>query len=317
MVQLVLEAGAQPIIGDSPGGPFTAAWVRPMYRTAGWQAVAEETAAILNMDFTDTYVSIPEGKAIKGVELGNYVTSADVVITLPKLKTHGLMHLTGGIKILFGAIPGTLKLAYHAKFPDRQQFADMLIDILNYVQPAFSLMDAIEGMDGAGPTAGSPFSTGAILASADSVALDIAAAGLVKFDPQHIPSIQAAVRRGLSSGKVDDIKFLGDKLSDFNIIGFRSPETRAERNSIRIFLGRHLRSLAKDAMVAVPSATSACIACGICERSCPVEAITITDNRARMDLKKCIRCYCCHELCPQRAIILKRPLLGRLVGQWR
>ena len=317
MVHLVTEAGAHPIIGDSPGGPFTAAWVRPMYRKAGWQAVAEQTAATLNMDFTDAYVSITDGIAIKGVELGSYITSADVVITLPKLKTHGLMYLTGATKILFGAVPGTLKLAYHAKFPDRYQFAEMLIDLLGYIKPALSLMDAVEGMDGAGPTAGSPFPIGAILASRDSASLDVVAASLVNMDLQDIPPIQAAVRRGLTSGQIDDIEIVGEDLEVFHIAGFRSPDTHADRRSIRILLGRHLRTIANDSLVASPQASEACIACGICARSCPVQAISIPDDRAIMDLKKCIRCYCCHELCPQRAIELKMPLLGRLLKQWR
>jgi ferredoxin len=269
------------------------------------------------MDFSDSHVSVPDGKMVKGLELATYITSADVVITLPKLKTHSLMYLTGATKILFGAVPGTLKLAYHAKFPDRIQFSDMLIDILSYIQPALSLMDAVEGMDGAGPTAGSPFPIGAILASTDSVALDIVAARLVKMDIEDIPTIQAALRRGMTNGQIEDILIVGEKLQAFHINGFRSPETRADKKSLRTLLGRHLRTFAKDSMVAAPFATDACTACGICSRSCPVQAISIPDDRAIMDLKECIRCYCCHEFCPQRAIELKMPLLGRMLGQWR
>jgi uncharacterized protein (DUF362 family)/NAD-dependent dihydropyrimidine dehydrogenase PreA subunit len=314
---LVLEIGAQPYIGDSPGGPFNAAWVRPMYRKAGWLTVAQETDAVLNTDFTDSYVSIPDGISIKGVELANFVKSADAIITLPKLKTHGLMHITGATKILFGAIPGTEKLAYHAKFPTRDQFADMLIDILFFLRPTLSIMDAVEGMDGTGPTAGTPFKIGAILASTDSVALDIVAAHLVHLDIQDIPPIQAAIRRGISSGKVEDINVVGTSLDNFKIHGFRPPGTHGHRYSILNTLGSNLRSVAKDSIVAAPHATDACIACGICARSCPVQAITISEDRAIMDLNKCIRCYCCHELCPQRAIELKKPLLGRIIGQWR
>ena len=225
MIHLVQEAGAHPIIGDSPGGPFTTAWVRPMYRKSGWQAVADETGAELNMDFTDSHVSLPDGIAIKGIELGNYVTSADVIITLPKLKTHGLMQLTGATKILFGAIPGTNKLAYHAKFPDRDRFAEMLIDIFSYLKPSLCLMDAIIAMDGAGPTAGEPFPVGALLASTDSVAIDIVAADLVHLALGDIPTIQAAINRHLSTGKLNDIRILGESPDSFNIKGFRPPGT--------------------------------------------------------------------------------------------
>lgn len=317
LVRIIHEIGAHTIIGDSPGGPFTAAWVRPMYRKAGWSRVAEETGAVLNTDYTDSHISVPEGVAIKGVEIGNYVTDADVIITVPKLKTHGLMHMTGATKIVFGAVPGTVKLAYHAKFPERQQFAHMLIDILMQLRPALSIMDAVEGMDGKGPTAGAPFPIGAILASTDSIALDIITAHLVHLDLKDIPTVQAAIERGLSIGELDEIKVTGDPLSSFNVRGFRPPGTRANRTSILTLLGRNLRTVAKDSVVAAPYATEKCIACGICARSCPVQAIAISDGRAIMNLDKCIRCYCCHELCPQQAIELRKPLLGKLLGQWR
>ena len=317
VVHLVQKVGAFPVIGDSPGGPFTAAWVRPMYRKAGWLTVAEETGAEINMDFTDSFVSIPNGVAIKGVELGNYISSVDTIITLPKLKTHGLMHFTGATKILFGAIPGTAKLAYHAKFPNRDRFAEMLIDILCYIRPTLTLMDAIIGMDGTGPTAGDPYPIGAILVSSDSVAMDIVTAKLVHLDLDDIPPIQAAIRRGLTSGNLHDIDISGESLADFDTLDFRPPGTQAKKRTFLTGLGRNLRNIAKDSIVAAPYATEACIACGICERSCPVQAITIPNDRAFMNLDKCIRCYCCHEFCPQRAIELKKPFLGRLMRQWR
>lgn len=310
LVRLVQEAGGQPIIGDSPGGPFVAPWLRSVYQRSGMTQVAEETGAALNWDFAEEHVSHPEGRRIKGLEVGRYVTQADVVITLPKLKTHTFMQLTGATKILFGAIPGTIKLGYHAKFPDPDAFGDMLIDIVTLIKPALVLMDGIVGMDGEGPSAGRPFEVGALLASADSIALDVVAAALVGMDVQTIPPLRAASARGLTTGRLADIDVVGASVSDLAVQGFRPPTARTSSGGLFDALGKVVHRW----VVATPRATEQCIGCGVCVRNCPVEAITLVERRARMDLRACIRCYCCHELCPERAIELRKPWLGRILS---
>jgi len=311
LVRLVQSADGLPIIGDSPGGPFTKGALRSVYKKTGMLTVAEETGAELNWDFGATQLSHPEGHLTKRLDIGTYITNADVIISLAKLKTHGFMQFTGATKILFGAIPGTVKLAYHAKFPERERFGDMLIDIVTLIRPALSLMDGIVGMDGEGPSAGDPFEIGALLASTDAVALDVVATRLVGMAPQSVYPIQAAIARGLSTGDVADVDIVGASLSDFAIHGFRVPETRGELSVGGLF--NILASVMKNQMVAAPRSNDKCIGCGICTRSCPVQAITIVKKRAQMDLKTCIRCYCCHEMCPEHAIDLVKPWLGRIL----
>jgi len=312
LVRLVQSAGGIPIIGDSPGGPFTTSMMRSVYKKSGMWTVAEQTGAELNWDFAKTQLSHPDGHLVKRLDVGTYVTTADVVISLAKLKTHGFMQFTGATKILFGVIPGTLKLGYHAKFPERERFGDMLIDIVTLIRPALSLMDGIVGMDGEGPSAGDPFEIGALLASTDAMALDVVAANLVGMDVHSIYPLQAAIERHLTTGDVADIDILGASRSDFAIQGFRVPETHAGSVSGGLF--NMLAGVIKSQMFAAPRSNDKCIGCGICARSCPVQAITIVEKRAQMDLKKCIRCYCCHEMCPERAIDLRKPWLGRLLG---
>jgi len=310
VVRLVQEAGGHPVIGDSPGGPFRAAWLRPVYNRSGMTQVAEETGAELNWDFGQTRLSHPEGHRIKALEVGTFVTAAAVVISLPKLKTHGLMQLTGATKNLFGVIPGTTKLGYHTTFPEPEQFGDMLIDILTLIRPALSLMDGIVGMDGQGPSAGDLFSVGALLASTDGVALDLATAALVGMDVHSIYPLRAAVERGLTTGQVTDLSIVGDSLSDLCVRGFRAPDTHVSTRGMNPFLNR----LVKRSFIAAPSSNGRCIGCGICVGSCPVDAITLVAEHAHMDLSTCIRCYCCHEMCPERAIDLRKPWLGRMLS---
>ncbi|MBN1875015.1 MAG: DUF362 domain-containing protein [Anaerolineae bacterium] len=310
LVTLVQEAGGHAVIGDSPGGPFTRGWVRGAYDKSGVTQVAEETGAELNWDFGQTHLAHPEGKIVKGLEVGTYVTNADVVIALPKLKTHGFMQFTGATKILFGVIPGTVKIGYHSKFPEPARFGEMLIDILTLIRPALTVMDGIVAMDGQGPSAGDPFRVGALLASADAVALDVVAATLVGLDVRSIYPLQAAIDRGLTTGKIADVSVVGETLDAFAIQGFRAAATGTSSRGIFNLLG----DVVRHQIVAAPYATEKCVACGICVRNCPEQAIMIVDKRARMDLSKCIRCYCCHEFCPERAIELRKPWLGRLLG---
>jgi uncharacterized protein (DUF362 family)/ferredoxin len=313
-VRLVQEAGAHAVIGDSPGGPFQGAWLRAVYRQTGMVRVAEETGAELNWDFDQRLLPHPEGRMIKGLEVGTFVTDADVVITLPKLKTHSFMQFTGATKILFGAIPGTLKVGYHARFPDPHHFGHMLIDILTLIKPALTIMDGVIAMDGQGPSAGDPFPVGALLAGTDGIALDVVAATLVGMPVRTIYPLLAAYERGLTTGEVSDIDILGDALEGFHIEGFRPPETVAAREGLlhRLGIGKRLSSLFYKQLSPAPSATGRCVGCGVCVRNCPVHAITLIDGHAMMDLKRCIRCYCCHELCPEDAIELNKPWLRRV-----
>jgi uncharacterized protein (DUF362 family)/NAD-dependent dihydropyrimidine dehydrogenase PreA subunit len=310
VVQLVQEAGGHPVIGDSPGGPFVPPWLRAVYHTSGMSEVARQTGAELNWDLAYTHVSHPDGLRIKALEVGDFVTKADVVISLPKIKTHGLMQLTGATKNLFGVIPGTIKAAYHAKFPQPEAFADMLLDVLDLIRPALTIMDGVVAMDGPGPSAGDPFPLGTILAGVDGVALDVVAADLVGMDVHSVYPLRAAMTRGLTSGQAGDTHIVGDSLGDSRVAGFRAPETREPSQGVGSIVGR----IVNQWFVAAPSTNGNCTGCGVCVTNCPVDCILLTGGRAHMDLDTCIRCYCCHELCPERAIDLRKPWLGRVLS---
>jgi uncharacterized protein (DUF362 family)/NAD-dependent dihydropyrimidine dehydrogenase PreA subunit len=311
-VRLVQAAGGEVVIGDSPGGPFRLGLLRSAYRKSGLLQIAEETGAELNEDIEDTLVSLPQGERIKALEVGNFVTNADVVIPISKLKTHMFMGITGATKVLFGVIPGTAKLAYHAKFPEPEDFGDMLLDIITLIKPALSIIDGITGMDGHGPSGGDPFEIGALLASPDPVALDTVAAHLVNVDPRGVYPLRAAANRGLPGVHLEEIELLGDSLDALKKTGFNMPVARAGgEGGAFTLIGR----LAKSWLIASPRSNVYCIGCGICAQNCPVDAITITEKkRAVMDLNICIRCYCCHEMCPEKAIDLNRPWIGRMLA---
>ena len=307
----VRDAGATPIIADSPGGLFNVRTLRHLYDVTGMKAAAEQAGAVLNYDVGTVPISFPEGRAAKSFHAIKAVVEADAIISLPKLKTHGLVQFTGATKNLFGTVPGVIKASYHARFPAVEQFSAMLIDILTYHKPVLTIMDAVVGMEGDGPSGGAPRHIGLLLTSTDGVALDVVASSIVGMAPLSVPPIAAAVRRGLSPGRLADIEVQGRALKAVRVVGFKRPRTGVHR--VRM-MPASVPSWLTDQLLASPLAGAKCTACGVCAENCPVGAITIVDGRALTDLERCIRCYCCHELCPEDAVELHHSLLARLLN---
>ncbi len=345
VVRLVQECGATAVVAESPGGPFTPVLLRRLYERTGLRQVAEETGAELSYDTSVTRVPNPEGGLLHMVEVISAVASADAVINLPKLKTHNLTRLSAATKNLFGVVPGTIKLGYHAKLQDALSFSRGLIDILRCVRPVLSITDGIVAMDGNGPSGGNPFAGRVLLASTDAVASDVVAMSLVGWPPRSMPTIKVAAEWGLTTGRLEDIALLGDPLESLRFQGFRPGSATVmdpgilprglQRLLMPLIAARRadgtsaafdeaaesldagtvpvgIRGWATRQLVVTPQAGAQCTGCRYCAQHCPVGAITIVSDRAHMDPKRCIRCYCCHELCPQLAVELRRPWLGRL-----
>jgi uncharacterized protein (DUF362 family)/NAD-dependent dihydropyrimidine dehydrogenase PreA subunit len=305
LVKQVQSAGGIPIIADSPGGPFSRSMLESAYKKSGMYSVAEETGARLNYDTSSKQVSNPEGKIAKKLDIISILDEVDVVITVPKLKTHMLTKFTGATKILFGVVPGLTKPAYHLKFAEIDNFCDMLLDILAYVRPNLSVMDCVIGMEGDGPgSSGTPKKVGIILASEDSVALDVVASSIIGMKVDEVPILKRAKERGLTTGNLSDINVAGVKPEEA-AVKFRLPGANGGMN--KALSNKGLRSFLLKYSVSYPIANDKCVGCGVCKQNCPADAIEIK-GIARMDLKKCIRCYCCHELCPHKAIDLRSHL---------
>lgn len=314
VAQLAIEVGARPIIGDSPGGGsgYNPAGLRSLYRIAGLHEVARDTGAELNYDCDALEVPLPAGGLVKRLDLMRAATTVDAIINLPKLKTHGLVRYTGAVKNLFGLVPGRIKLGYHTKLQDAERFSEMLLDLALWAQPVLTIVDAVVAMEGEGPSAGRPRELGLILAGTDLTAVDLTALHIIGMDPQTVPTIRAARRRGLIPEGDAGLEILGTPLAEARVPDFYAPQTGS---SDVILSPPGLRRWLERRFVATPHASERCIGCGICRDNCPAEAIAITGRQAHVDLKRCIRCYCCHELCPHRAIELRRSALARLLAR--
>lgn len=310
VVRQVKAAGARRIaIGDSPGGRTSAQAARAIFEASGMAAVAREEGVDLVL-LDDAVVRVPAegGLLYQHFNLGQAAVDADVLIDVPRLKTHGFMMMTGAVKNLFGCIPGLEKAQFHVKVPDRADFGDMLVDLLLACKPALCIMDAVIGMEGAGPAGGTPCHIGALLASADAVALDVVAAAIVGFDPMEVYTNAAAHRRGLGPRSADEVVTTGTPWRSVAPKTFAHPAKDVARKVPRA-LQRWLRAR----VVSQPylEHPDCCNGCRTCERDCPVHAIKMSGGKPTYDYTACIRCYCCQELCPSHAVGLKTPWFVR------
>jgi uncharacterized protein (DUF362 family)/Pyruvate/2-oxoacid:ferredoxin oxidoreductase delta subunit len=322
VAKMVRRIGARPLIVDSPGGVarYTESNLRELYEVTGMADAAEKGGAELNLDTSFISVSAPDGKLIKRFDVIKPVLEADCVINLPKFKTHEFTYLTAAVKNLFGVLPGKTKTGYHATLKNIENFSDMLIDLCSFVKPRLTIVDAIVGMEGDGPTSGHPREIGLLLAGPNPLAVDILLAEVVNVDPKAIPHIRSAVNRKLCSGSLDDVEILGETLESIRKLDFVMPKSMKNggKSLATGILYRLGSPLLKNMFSVKPQIIhDVCTGCGICEENCPESAIMISNAKARIDHKRCIRCYCCHELCPNNSVELRRTTLyglGRAIN---
>lgn len=311
--EILIRRGAQVVIGDSPGGPFTAAYVKHVYKLSGME-IAGQAGAVLNMDFGQQQAEFSKGKIMKSLTYTSWLTEADAIIGCCKLKTHGMMGMSANVKNFFGAIPGTMKPEYHYRFPNHEDFADMLVDINEFLKPGLYITDAIVGMEGNGPTSGTPREIGALLASKDPYNLDVVCSYLMGLEPEQVPTIAAAHRRGLCSMDVKQMNILGDP-DDFVVPDYKN---------IRQLRGIDFHGSVPSFLVPVARLVlqsrprvkkKECIGCKKCASICPAKAITMVNQKPKIDTAKCIRCFCCQEFCPKGAMKVHRTGIARLLNR--
>ncbi len=224
LTEMLVERGAEVVLGDSPGGLFSKAYLSNIYK-ATKMTDAVLCGASLNDDFSVIDVTNPNALQLKNFRITKYLTDADAVINLCKIKTHGLMAYTGACKNMYGAIPGMLKSEYHYRYSTHQSFADMLIDLCEYVRPQISIADAVVAMEGNGPSNGTPRKLGALIASENPHALDMAACHIIGLDFEKAPTVAAAIKRSLIPESIDKLDISGD-IDSFKVDDFRLIKTR-------------------------------------------------------------------------------------------
>ncbi len=317
LVKLLALRGADVVVGDSPGGLYNAAHLNRVYAAAGMKAV-EHWGGRLNQDFTEREASFPQGKVCRQFQYTAWLDGADAIIDFCKLKTHGMMAMTCGAKNMFGAIPGTVKTECHFRYQDPRDFARMIVDLAEYFKPRLTIVDAVECMEGNGPTGGTPRHMGAVLAGENPHKVDLVCAGLIGLKREEVPTLEAALERGLIPPSAGELTVAGEPgafaVSDFQLIGTSNSHLfRGDGTSLL----RRLKGAAMERLLAQRPQLdpSKCVGCGLCRDVCPARAITMAGNRPRIDRKACIRCFCCQEFCPESAMKVRRTAVARLLDR--
>ncbi len=292
-------------VGDSPG----IGKAETVARKSGVLSVIEETGARF-APFDESTTIHPHGTTFHSLEVASALLEADVIINLPKLKTHQMMGLTAAVKNMFGVVVGMRKVRLHLQAgTDKAFFALMLLELAEQEQPALSIVDAVVAMEGEGPGSGDPVQVGALLAGPHPLAVDTAAADLLGL-PADLNWVQKIAReKGRAGADLSDITLLGDNPEDLRPARFQP----AKSTDVNFGLPGPIKSLVRNSMTARPAVRAGlCVRCGDCVRHCPPEAMALGPQQVEIDHKKCIRCFCCQDLCPHGALMTEQGILLRL-----
>ncbi len=313
LTRMLRERGANVVIGDRPGGTFAAPHLNAVYRVCGLSE-AEAAGAELNRDFSQKEADLPEAHTAKHITYTGYLDGADAIISFCKLKSHGMLSLSAATKNLFGAIPGIIKPEYHYRYPDPMDFADMLIDLNEFFRPKLYLVDAVQTMEGNGPTAGTPKYMGALLAGTNPHKIDLLCAKLIGLEAKNVPTLRAAQERGLTPASAEKLEVSGDA-EEFVCKDFVTVQ-KGTGTDFGAQKGKLLGAAAKTVLRARPQLKrSRCVGCGVCRNTCPAHAIVIEKGKAKIDSRICIRCFCCQEFCPKGAMRVHRTWVARIAGK--
>ncbi len=317
VAKLCVEQGANVTIAESPGGAYEQSALKSLYQVCGITQAATDAGAVLNYDTSVTHVdNCDDAMYLKHLDLITPVVKADTVISLSKLKTHGMMVYTGAVKNTFGCIAGLEKAEYHFKMSDYDEFANCIIDIHLASKVSLNIIDAVIGMERDGPTAGDPRHVGLLISSPNAFHADLAAVGVIGVSPVRVPVLKNAIARGLCPASYEALEADG-LLCGASVSQVAVPSFIVKRNDDLRNLhfagplgGKVLSRLVRPRPV---FHKDKCRACGECAKCCPAKVITVEKGKgARVDLRKCIRCYCCQELCPFHAVTIQKPLANRL-----
>ena len=291
-------------LAESSGGPYLSEYMKNIYRVCEMNQLKDVLK--LNDDFSSKTITTKKGFKNHSFNIITPIVQADYIINICKLKTHAMTGLSAGIKNLFGVIPGLEKPQLHYLWPDIEDFSNMLLELAQTVNPNLTIIDAIDAMEGNGPTGGTSHHLGLLLGAKDFYTQDYFATQLMKIEPNNIVMIRQAIEKNLINP--NEIILKGDPIPE-NLTPFKIPDARKLdfSNVLPGDLGKIFAKICSKIFKSFPKVDKTkCIGCGKCAESCPQKIINIKNKKAHFPRKNCISCFCCQEMCPVKAISVKR-----------
>jgi len=318
VLEIVLQYGGRPILVESPA----IVSVETSMKKAGYEEFISSSAIEIADMKTALKVHCPACRTFKYHEVCAALTEIDMIINLPKFKTHGLTYITGAVKNLFGLVPGMRKSQMHMKVPDKDEFSEYILDLYTYIRSCFDrfdkmihIMDAVSAMEGQGPgRSGRPRKMSSILVGREAVAVDYVATKVAGLDVEKARTITSGFERGLGVSSPDDISVVGEDIDNLRLTDFVAPGIESQAAFWGKIASKYLKGLVMSRPVPV---RAKCSLCYRCMQICPAGAIATAEDDEmvpRFDYGRCIRCFCCMEICPEGAIRLKKGMLQGLIG---
>lgn len=307
-IRLVKDAGALPVVGDSPG--FGSA--NKVSQKCGILDVCKQENVPLIELKNSVEIENPDGKTFKRLELAKEALDVDGIINLPKLKTHAQMFMTLGVKNLFGCVVGKRKPQWHlAAGSNREHFARMIVDIYRFLKPRLNIIDGIVALEGEGPgRSGKPRHLGLVVASNDAIAMDRVIIDIVGAKLDDLITCKVARNDGLSETDLSKIEVVGRTIDSVKVKNFIFPKVVDIGFSLPYNLDKHL----KKHLTAKPFINKkTCTLCNMCVNICPPGIMKNIKTKIDIDYDNCIRCFCCQEICPEGAITVKEGFLMKLL----
>lgn len=296
-------------VADSPGGPHTQKMLGAVYKASGIADVCQSAGAKLSVDGAADIVAA-NGTVVRNFSFLQPFGQANFIINLPKMKTHVLTGMSGAVKNLFGLVPGLQKAEFHTRFPEKEPFANMIVDLCQTVNADIHLLDGLLAMEGNGPGGGKPRQCNLLLAGQNPYYVDLAVCHFIGMQPMQTPILAAANKRGLCPKSLPEGALQASGFNPLPIQGFLHPKSYSGKvdfsRNVPMLLGPLVSFIAKASAPKPVIKAKACIGCAKCVHICPQKTVHLQGKKALIQYNKCIKCFCCHEVCPAHAIDVRR-----------
>lgn len=306
-------------VSDSSGGQKPGKTENAM-KVSGILAVCEEEGAeCVPFEKSEREIyKVPNPLEMKEFVSSNLIKEADLIINLPKIKTHGQCILTCCIKNMFGTILLSNKAKTHAQFPRIGRFTSALSDIYSVSNPQLTIIDGYLCQEGQGPSGGDIVKLDLIIAGYDGVALDTAVCKIIGFDPKEIIYLEKAEQKKLGTTNLNKIEFLGEGIEDVHR-KFKHPRMTPISMPLPKWLATYVGN--KIFKATVKFNPEKCKLCSTCWDNCPGNAISPPSELRKGNVpiwnkKSCFTCYCCVELCPHEAVNFKIKYVKNAIFSW-
>jgi uncharacterized protein (DUF362 family)/Pyruvate/2-oxoacid:ferredoxin oxidoreductase delta subunit len=320
VIQWLRQFNPEKIIVGESSGTRQRGTTENAFKESGIQKVCEEE----NVEWTSfektprKIFQVKDPLILKEFPASTLLDEVDLIINIPKIKTHSQCILTCTIKNMFGTLILGQKSSTHAKFPRFDDFSSALVDIYSVSKPQLTIIDGYYCQEGNGPTAGDVVKLNLIIAGYDPVALETVVCSIIGFDKKEILYISKAEAKGLGSSDLNKCKIVGLPI-DFVKRKFKKPRVLPIA-PLPKFLGKYVGKIIFRSHIKFD--VSKCKLCSTCWNNCPVQAIDPPKELKqgyivpKWNKNKCITCYCCAELCPYEAVNFKISIIRNVFTSW-